>query len=313
LKDSISKFLPKHGNLCSQHFYRYHVYLWPNFGKSTILAHLTRKIFSSQKQPLNLKFYAMVGWIHSRYLKEGSQKYTKSILCSWQYQVKHKNSNCFMHDEMVDFPKFGHIYIACFAHIFAEVSTGENIKRHLCNHISNFCDRIRFVPTILFKVTVHHIFCFTLFITWCYVSLYSMVTFLFKTVWSIKTLPLTKQWWGIVTPVFDGDDGLLWWCLFWCYHSEHYHANQDHEECQKINDRKLKEIKKNKAKANGSKCILQVFAIELVIFAVDFVPLVVEFGRFCRRIYRACTSIRRLGNRIRCLCNGIRHVCFRMH
>ena len=43
--------------------------LWPNFGKSTILANLTHKIFSSQKQPLNLKFYAMVGWIHSRYIK----------------------------------------------------------------------------------------------------------------------------------------------------------------------------------------------------------------------------------------------------
>jgi len=36
------------------------------------------------------------------------QKYSKSILCSWQYQVKHKNSSCFMRDEMVDFPKFGH-------------------------------------------------------------------------------------------------------------------------------------------------------------------------------------------------------------
>ena len=26
------------------------------------------------------------------------------------FKVKHKNSNCFMHGEMVDFPKFGHIY-----------------------------------------------------------------------------------------------------------------------------------------------------------------------------------------------------------
>ena len=30
-----------------------------------ILVHLTHKIFSSQKQPLNLKFYAIVVWIHS--------------------------------------------------------------------------------------------------------------------------------------------------------------------------------------------------------------------------------------------------------
>ena len=81
-----------------------------NFGKSTILAHLTYKIFSSEKQPLNLKFYAIMVWIHSGYIKlQGvSQKYSKSILCSWQYQVEHKHSNCFMHDEMVDFPKFGH-------------------------------------------------------------------------------------------------------------------------------------------------------------------------------------------------------------
>ena len=43
--------------------------LWPNFGKSIILAHLTHKIFISQKQPLNLKFYAMEGWIHSKYIK----------------------------------------------------------------------------------------------------------------------------------------------------------------------------------------------------------------------------------------------------
>ena len=45
------------------------VNIWPNFGKSTILARLTHKIFSSQKQPLTLIFYAMVGWIHSRYIK----------------------------------------------------------------------------------------------------------------------------------------------------------------------------------------------------------------------------------------------------
>ena len=42
--------------------------MWPNFGKSTILAHFTHEIFSSQKQPINLKFYAMVDWVHSRYI-----------------------------------------------------------------------------------------------------------------------------------------------------------------------------------------------------------------------------------------------------
>jgi len=90
------------------HYHPVSICMWPNFGKSIILVHLTH---SSQKQPLNLKFYAMVGWMHSRYIKlqGGSQKYSKSILCSWQYQVKHKNSNCFVWDEMVDFPKFGHI------------------------------------------------------------------------------------------------------------------------------------------------------------------------------------------------------------
>ena len=53
----------------------------------------------------------MIDWVHSRYIKlwGKSQKYSKSILCSWQYQVIHENSNCFMRDEMVDFPKFGHI------------------------------------------------------------------------------------------------------------------------------------------------------------------------------------------------------------
>ena len=43
--------------------------MWPNFGKSTILAHLTHEIFSSQKQPINLKFYAMADWVHSRCIK----------------------------------------------------------------------------------------------------------------------------------------------------------------------------------------------------------------------------------------------------
>ena len=79
--------------------------MWLNFGKSTILAHLTNEIFSSQKQPINLKFYAMIDWVHSRYIK--NLRNTQKAFCI--HGSANENSNCFMHNEMVDFPKFGHI------------------------------------------------------------------------------------------------------------------------------------------------------------------------------------------------------------
>ena len=34
----------------------------------------------------------------------------ESTLCLRQYHVKLENFNCYIHDEMVDFPKFGHIF-----------------------------------------------------------------------------------------------------------------------------------------------------------------------------------------------------------
>ena len=38
-------------------------------------------------------------------------EYLKSILCLRQCHAQLKDSNCFMHDKMVDFPKFVHICI----------------------------------------------------------------------------------------------------------------------------------------------------------------------------------------------------------
>ena len=50
---------------------------------------------------------------------------------SHHLQVEHKNSNCFMRDEMVDFPKFGHIFILIILQLLHFILANKRIKAAL--------------------------------------------------------------------------------------------------------------------------------------------------------------------------------------
>ena len=69
--------------------------------------------------------------------------------------VKHKNSNCFMHDKMVDFPKFGHIYVYSINWNKHEYSSVRCMK---FNHLQSNCHCfiLNFIATHVFTIIKVH-------------------------------------------------------------------------------------------------------------------------------------------------------------